>query len=392
MMPKSKISSALVISVAVFGALGVGPGAPVFAEGMRATAPQLSRDVGALVRAAQELMKATPPNYAEAIVKLREANGTAGKTPYDQYVINDFLGFDYIKTNNYADAAKAIEAEIGSGLVPQSDLAPKLKELANISYQIRNYDKAIEYGNRAIEGGFGDEQIRTIVGQSYYLKGDWNGTLKFEEGIADARIKAGGLPKEQTLRLIYSACQKLNDDACSNRAMEKLAALGVETDRFWRAHLIETTRPTRRDGPLREVNLSDEEVREIQAAAHGVVPEALVNISGVVSGCPCEDGAGCSDQVWIVAHRPGLMKGLQLSRMGGHWAVGPVQQWWLEFEDFESRFASAMAGRMERQKFQEERQRLSEERQKLYDKFPACASDSSSPGTVTGPLSGTAKH
>jgi hypothetical protein len=54
--------------------------------------------------------------------------------------------------------------------------------------------------------------------------------------------------------------------------------------------------------------IRSEEVREIQAAAHGVVPGALVNISGVVTGCPCEDGTGWSDQVWIVAYRSAEMK------------------------------------------------------------------------------------
>jgi hypothetical protein len=156
------------------------------------------------------------------------------------------------------------------------------------------------------------------------------------------------------------------------------------------------TRPVRRDGPLRETNLTDEEVREIQEAARGVVPDAIVNISGVVRGCPCEEGAGCSDRVWIVAYRPGFMKGLQLSRIGGRWGVGRVQQLWLELEDLDSRrqasFASGMAGRIDRQKFQEERQRLSEEEQKLYDKFPVCATDSVSPETVSAPRSASDKH
>jgi hypothetical protein len=101
----------------------------------------------------------------------------------------------------------------------------------------------------------------------------------------------------------------------------------------WRlSERIHQTHPVRRDGPLREANLSDEEVREIQAAAHGIVPDTLLNISGVVSGCPCEDGAGCSDQLWIVAYRPGVIKGLEMSRISQHWAIGPVQHWWLEFD------------------------------------------------------------
>jgi hypothetical protein len=58
------------------------------------------------------------------------------------------------------------------------------------------------------------------------------------------------------------------------------------------------TRPIRREDSLRELNISEDEVREIQSAALQVSPGSIVNISGVVTGCPCEDGLGCSDQVW----------------------------------------------------------------------------------------------
>lgn len=122
------------------------------------------------------------------------------------------------------------------------------------------------------------------------------------------------------------------------------------------------TYPGRRDGPLREANLSDDEVREIQAVAHGVVPDAIVNISGVVTGCPCEEGAGCKEQVWIVAHRPGEMKGLQLSRVSGKWGIGPLQQWWLEYERIDAqrnRYASWTE--------------FMQAHQKLDERYPLCS-------------------
>jgi hypothetical protein len=95
---------------------------------------------------------------------------------------------------------------------------------------------------------------------------------------------------------------------------------------------IQQSRPVRRDAPLRELNLSDNEVREIQAVAHSLLPGSIVNISGVVEECPCEEGPTCSDQVWIVAHRSGESLGLQLSRVSGRWTVGVLQQWWLSFD------------------------------------------------------------
>ncbi len=92
-----------------------------------------------------------------------------------------------------------------------------------------------------------------------------------------------------------------------------------------------STMPARREGPLRADNITDEEVREIQGVMASLAPGAIVNISGVVTGCPCEDGGGCTDQVWVVAYRPERSRGLQLSRISGHWSVGPVQQWWLDY-------------------------------------------------------------
>jgi hypothetical protein len=92
------------------------------------------------------------------------------------------------------------------------------------------------------------------------------------------------------------------------------------------------SQPFRREGPLREVNLSDQEVREIQAATLEVLPGSLLNISGVVRGCPCEEGLECSDQVWVVAHRTGHTQGLELSRINERWQIGVVQQWWLNYE------------------------------------------------------------
>jgi hypothetical protein len=122
---------------------------------------------------------------------------------------------------------------------------------------------------------------------------------------------------------------------------------------------IRQTRPERRNGPLREANLSDNEVREIQAISFRVFPGAILNISGVVSGCPCEEGPACADQVWVVARSGGQTSGLQLSRVGGRWAIGVVQQWWLDYQRLRSDRTLAPDKR-------------SDAFQAMHDRFPAC--------------------
>lgn len=89
--------------------------------------------------------------------------------------------------------------------------------------------------------------------------------------------------------------------------------------------------PRRRDVPLRYVNISDGEVREIQGIAAKRKLTELVNIAPVVTGCPCEEGANCTEQTYLVSEFNGRPVGLQLSRVRNRWDVSRVQKWWLEY-------------------------------------------------------------
>ncbi len=221
-----KISSTLVAAIAAAGLLA--SAAALAAD----TAPKQTNSA----KLAKPLKEAhdnlTAKKYPEAIAKLKEADGTAGKTPYDQHLINDMLAFAYIRTNDYADAAKAMEAEIEDGFTPTNEVQQKVRALAALHYQLKNYDKAIDFGQRAIKGGFAEDETKKIVGQAYYLKGDWKDTLKFEESLVDASIKAGANPSSESLQLVLSACVKMEDAACQTRALEKLVAYYPKPD-YW---------------------------------------------------------------------------------------------------------------------------------------------------------------
>jgi tetratricopeptide (TPR) repeat protein len=218
---------ALIVSAAVAAVALLSAASPASAETKE---PKNSPALAKPLKEANDDIKAH--KYSDAIAKLKGAEAMSGKTPGDQYIIDQMLAFSYIKTQNFPEAAKAMEAQLDSGMTPQSEQPTLIKELATIYYQTKNYDKAIDYGNRAIKGGFADEQIRTIVGQSYYLKGDWKDTAKFEEGLVDSQIKAGQTPTNEELMLIYSACVKMQDEACQTRAMEKIVTYYPKPDNW----------------------------------------------------------------------------------------------------------------------------------------------------------------
>jgi len=184
--------------------------------------PTVSKELAKPLKAAQDAL--TAKKYADALVKLKEAEGNAKKTPYDQHIINELSGFAYVRLNNYPEAAKALEAGLNDGFLDPGDSANRIKTLAQLNYQLKNYDKAIEFGNRAVKAGSADDEMMTLVGQAYYLKGDWKGTLKFEDQTIESQLKAGRTPKQETLQIALSACVKLNDQDCTNRELERLVA------------------------------------------------------------------------------------------------------------------------------------------------------------------------
>jgi tetratricopeptide (TPR) repeat protein len=224
---KSRLVTTLVLSAAVVAATSLVPA--VAAD--KKEENKVSKDLAKPLKAAQDALQAK--KYPDALAKLKEAESNPKKTPYDEHVINVLAGSAYARTNDYQSAEKAFEAQANDGFTDQQDLPRIIKATAQINYQLKNYDKAIEYGNKAVKGGFGDEEINVIVGQSYYLKNDWKGTIGFFKPMVDADIKAGRTPKDQSLQLMMSACVKLDDADCTTKSLEKLVAYYPKPD-YWK--------------------------------------------------------------------------------------------------------------------------------------------------------------
>jgi tetratricopeptide (TPR) repeat protein len=208
-------------SVTVAAALAAGmalliAGAPALAAGKNVN----SEKVAKLLSPAQESLKSK--NWAAALSKIKEAEALPDKTPFDAYTIAEFSCQANIGAGNYAEAAKACEEQLNSSFMAEANVARQVHILLALNYQLKNYDKAIEFGQRGVKGGTASEEDKNILAQAYYLKGDWKDTLKTEEALVDQEIKAGQTPKDQQLALVLSACVKLEDVACQQHALERM--------------------------------------------------------------------------------------------------------------------------------------------------------------------------
>jgi len=222
MMQKTpKYVAALFLGIASVGALSMGVSAVAVAADDK-DKPKVSKAAQKPLKAAQEAIEAK--NYPDALAKLKEVQGMSGLEPYDTYLMNELLGFAYVRTGDYPEAAKALEASLNTPYFKEEDKPQRVKALAQVNYQIKNYDKAVEYGEKVIAAGNGDEDMYTLVSQAYYVKGDYKGAWKFTNDWVEKQIKEGKTPKEQPLQLVMSSCVKLSDEACTSKALEKMVA------------------------------------------------------------------------------------------------------------------------------------------------------------------------
>lgn len=219
-----KLKCNRVVAIAVGAAVACGASLAGITPAMaKQAANTVSREVGKPLKAAQDDLK--KGDYSGALQELNTADALPKKSAYEQYLINEMKGFAYVRTKQYPLAAKAFEAELASGFTPPDQVRTLTTALAQLSYQSKNYDKAIQYGQQAIDKGYADAQMPTLVGQAYYLKGDWRGTVRFEKAQIAAQEQKGVAPSNESLQLLLSACLKINpagDDACSDDALQEL--------------------------------------------------------------------------------------------------------------------------------------------------------------------------
>ncbi|HTW38587.1 MAG TPA: tetratricopeptide repeat protein [Steroidobacteraceae bacterium] len=216
-MNKPQLKTALVLSATAALTLAL---YPLHVRAAEKKTPTVSPAFGKPLKAAQEELKSG--RYSEALAELDKARALPKPTAWDTHIINELSLYAYAKTKDFPAAAKTMEALVNDGQTDPAEVNRDIRELANIFYQLKDYGKAIDYGNRAIRVGSADATTNLVVAQSYYLKGDYKGTQHFTDNLVNTEIKQGETPKEMQLQLILSSCVKLGDQPCVTHSLERL--------------------------------------------------------------------------------------------------------------------------------------------------------------------------
>lgn len=206
-------------SVAVWAAIA---GVVLFGLSGPVEAQTVSKGIAKTLKSAQDASKAR--KWSACLSDLRQAESAGGLSPYDSYIINELRGFCAFSSGDSGTAIRAYEANLGSQYATKASMPGRIKSLMQLHYNAKNYGKAIEYGKRAISGGFADADINTLLAQSYYVQNDFKSAKDFTGKLIADQERRGQKPRENALNIYLTSCLKLKDEACTTQGFEKLVS------------------------------------------------------------------------------------------------------------------------------------------------------------------------
>ena len=237
----------LVLAAALAAAGIAGAGAALLApmSAIAATAaPKVSAKMLKPLKAAQEAI--TAKNWEAALAALAEAQGIEPKSPYDAYMIDELSWYPKLQMKDYAGAAQALERTVASGFVAETDLPQRYKALAQLNFQLKDYAKAAEFGNKVLALSPGSQDVAALVAQSKYLQKDYAGA----RAVVEQTTKSVAKPDEQLLMIGLRSAYDMNDRAATVSALESLVRY-YPAPKYWEDLLTNQLYETKSDRDLR---------------------------------------------------------------------------------------------------------------------------------------------
>jgi Tetratricopeptide repeat len=195
--------------------------ASVVAPAYAADTPKLTREVQKDLAAAQKALQTN--DYATALTNVQAAQAVTDRSPYDDYMINTFLAQIYIQQKDYKNATAPLEAAADSPAIPEEQKASTLFNAFQLSFQAKDYAKAIGYGQQLQTLKPLDALGDAMMAQAYYETKDAANAQKFAQMSLDASKAAGQVPNEFASALLLQGQANQHNDAGVKDSLENMA-------------------------------------------------------------------------------------------------------------------------------------------------------------------------
>lgn len=202
-------------------------------------AKTLRPEVANAVNAAQEAARAGQKEQAEA--KLREAAAVPNLSMFEQAVIERGRGSVSLSGRDWTQAIRSLEVVVASNQFSGADQLQMVELLAKLTYQEKDYLRAVSWLRRYVQEGGGDASLRDLLPQALYLANEFKAAAEEIETRVAADEAAGRTPPEQTLRLLLSSYVQAKDDAGYVRSLERMA-MSYPKPEYWSDLLSRVTK------------------------------------------------------------------------------------------------------------------------------------------------------
>lgn len=199
--------------------------------------PHLSKSIQGDIVDAQKMLQAK--DFQGALAKLKDARAATDLQPYDNYIIESFTANAAIGLNDMPTAAVAEEAAADSGAVPDDDRKSVLHNAMQLSAYIKQWPKAIAYGQQLAQLNGLDFQGTAVLAMAYYNENDFPHAQQYAQQSIDLAKAAGQAPDQNALQIVMGSQVKQNNQAGAVQTLEQLA-LANGTPDTW-AQLVGVT-------------------------------------------------------------------------------------------------------------------------------------------------------
>ena len=187
--------------------------------------PTITKAIAKEAQAAQAAIKGE--KWADCLAALAPTDAAPNKSPYDEFAVNELRLVCAARSSDLPTVETAITKgiEVGepNGFMDADTVKTRLRQLAQVNYQLKNYPRTVEVGRRAVAADPANKDLRMLVAQAMYLIPDNAATSAFVEPWVAELEQRNETPPELALGLWASACVRQKDDACTTRALEKRA-------------------------------------------------------------------------------------------------------------------------------------------------------------------------
>lgn len=212
-------SIALALTLAM-GAVSAAALLPATAQAAEPAGKVTTKAVAEPLKKAQEAMK--NKQWDTALTEIKKAQAAEKKTPFETYQIDEFLGYVLIQQKKFGEAAPVFERMLTTGFVPPEQVDDRMKTVAQLYFQVKDYKKSIEWAKKWLDKHPGQEDISVLLGQSYYVTNDYKNAATTMMGVVNAAEHGGRTPQENWLQIVLSSQFKLDNKDGIAEALRKL--------------------------------------------------------------------------------------------------------------------------------------------------------------------------